>query len=157
MEEPMTSRGKYFEEFVLGETVTTGERTISEADVLAFADLTGDHSRLHVDAEYARRGPFGRQIAHGLLGLSIVNGLLVEMGFLEGSLIAFREFSCKFSRPIYLGDTIHAVATITELKPVPRLKGGAVSFTIEVIDQEGRCLQTGRWMVLVRSRDPQPG
>jgi acyl dehydratase len=155
MEESTAPRGKYFEDFVLGERVTTGERTISEADVLAFADLTGDHSRLHVDADYARRGPFGRQIAHGLLGLSIVNGLLVGMGFLEGTLIAFREFACKFSRPIYLGDTIHAVATVVELKAIPRLKGGAISFTIEVIDQEGRCLQTGRWMVLVSSREDQ--
>jgi acyl dehydratase len=153
MEENPAPRGKYFEDFVLGETVTTGERTIRKADVLAFADLTGDHSRIHTDAEYARTGPFGRQVAHGLLGLSIVNGLLVGMGFLTDTLIAFREFSCKFSRPIYLGDTIHARATVGELKAIPRLKGGAISFSIEVIDQEGRCLQTGRWMVLVSSRE----
>jgi acyl dehydratase len=157
MENQTAQQGKYFEDFVLGETVTTGERTISEADILAFADLTGDHSRIHTDPDYARTGPFGRQIAHGLLGLAVINGLLVGMGLLADTLIAFREFSCKFSRPIYLGDTIHARATVVELKAISRMNGGAVSFTIEVIDQENRCLQTGRWMVLVSSREASAG
>ncbi len=145
-------RGKYFEDFAIGDAVTSGERTITEADILAFADLTGDHNRLHIDPEYARRGPFGRQIAHGLLGLSIASGLLVELGFLDGTLLAFRELTWKFSQPVFIGDTIHAQATVVELKPVPRLGGGAITFTLDVLNQSGTLIQSGRWMVLVASR-----
>jgi acyl dehydratase len=150
-------RGRYFEEFLPGDTVASPARTVTEADILTFADLTGDRNRLHTDPEFARRGPFGRQIAHGLLGLSIASGLLVELGFLDGTLLAFRELTWKFSQPVFIGDAIHAQVTVIERKPVPRLGGGAVTFAVEVVNQDGKCVQAGRWMVLVASESKDEG
>jgi 3-hydroxybutyryl-CoA dehydratase len=149
---PSTLPGRFFEEFAIGDTVTSPVRTISEADILQFAALSGDRNRLHTDAEYARQGPFGRQIAHGLLGLSIATGLLLGLGFLEGTTLAFRELTWKFSLPVFIGDTIHAQAKTAELKPIPRLKAGAITFEVEVINQAGKTVQAGRWMVLVACR-----
>jgi len=70
---------KYFEDFQVGETVVTRARTVTETDIVSFAALTGDWYPLHTDVEYAKKGPFGERIAHGLLVLSIANGLLLSM------------------------------------------------------------------------------
>jgi 3-hydroxybutyryl-CoA dehydratase len=146
------ARGRYFEEFAIGDTVTSAGRTIEEADILQFATLSGDENPLHTDADAARRGPFGQQIAHGLLGLSIATGLLLQLGFLVGTILVFRELTWKFSLPIFIGDTIHAQATTAELKLIPRMKAGAITFAVDVVNQAGKTVQAGRWMVLVACR-----
>ena len=84
-------RGSYFEEFVMGSTHLSEERVITEADIFAFSELTGDHNPLHLDAEFASKSGFGQRIAQGLLGLSIASGLLTQLGFIDGTLLAFRE------------------------------------------------------------------
>ena len=151
MPEAISQKGLYFEELSLGEMVTTGERTVTEADILNFSDLSGDHNRMHTDPDFASRGPFGRPVAHGLLGASIASGLLVQqLGFLEKTLIAFRELTWKFSLPIFIGDTIQARAAISELKPYARLNSGLVGLTIDLINQDGKIVQTGHWKVLVK-------
>ncbi|MFN2196995.1 MAG: MaoC/PaaZ C-terminal domain-containing protein, partial [Anaerolineales bacterium] len=100
-------RGKYFEEFEVGQRIVTAGRTVTEADVVTFAGLSGDFNQMHVDAEYSAKSMFGQRVAHGLLGLSIASGLAVQTGVLEGTILAFREITeWKFSRPIFLGDTI---------------------------------------------------
>lgn len=89
----------YFEDFAIDQTVTSPARTITEADVVNFAGLSGDHSRIGTDAEYAARHPFGQRVAHGLLGLSIAVGLVVRMGFIEESSLGFREIDGSWRRP----------------------------------------------------------
>ena len=145
-------RGKYFEEFSLGQQALSAGRTVTEADIVAFAGLSGDFSEIHVNAEYARQGPFGQRVAHGLLGTSIAQGLLVQQGFMEGTVIAFRELTCKFSLPVFIGDTLQASAAVAELKAVPRLGGGLVIFDIEITNQNDKVVQSGRWTVLVASK-----
>ena len=147
MERP---RGRYFEEFTAGVVVTSGTRTITKADILGFAELTGDNNRLHTDPDFARQGPFGRQVAHGLLGASIAVGLLVRTGFIDGTLIAFRELTWKFNLPVYLGDTIRARATTGELRLLSRLNAGAVTIGVEVLNQDGKTVQSGQWLALVK-------
>lgn len=144
-------RGRYFEAFSPGDRVSSVARTVTEADILTFAELSGDFTRLHVDPDAAAHGPFGRQVAHGLLGLSIASGLLVQLGFLDGTLLAFREMTWKFSLPVFIGDTIHTTATVAEVRPLKRLGGGAVTFQIEVLNQDSRLVQSGQWVVLVAS------
>ncbi len=153
MSDAFTPHGLYFEEFSLGQVAETAGRTVTEADIVAFAGLSGDFTRLHTDAEYARQAGFGARVAHGLLGLAIASGLLVQLGLLTGTVLAFRELTWKFSLPVYIGDTIHARATVGELKRVPRLKGGMVTFEVEVLNQEGKIVQSGRWLELVASRE----
>lgn len=145
-------RGLYFEEFEIGESVTSMGRTITEADVVAFASLTGDWTSIHSDAVYAAAHPLGQRVAHGLLGLSIANALAVRLGFIEGTILAFRGLSeWKFSLPIYIGDTIRARLTITETKAVPRLKGGMVTLFAEILNQRDQVVQQGSWSMLVMS------
>lgn len=143
----------YFEDFHPGQTVTSQGRTVTEADIIAFAGLSGDWSAIHSNAVYAAQHPAGQRVAHGLLGLSIASGLAVRLGFLEESLITFREIDqWKFSLPIFIGDTLHMKMLITQTRPTPRLNGGMVTFTVELINQDGRIVQHGAWSVLVKTR-----
>jgi acyl dehydratase len=128
-------------------------RTITETDVVTFAGLSGDYTRLHTDEEYSKGTLFGKRVAHGVLVLSIATGLAVRLGFIEGTALAFRELSMKFSQPVYFGDTIHVKARCKELKPMPRLGGGAVIFDVWVINQDGKTVQKGEWNMLIASKE----
>lgn len=146
-------KGLFFEEFEPGQSITSAARTVTEADVVAFAGLTGDWTALHTDAIYAASQPFGERVAHGLLGLAIASGLAMRLGFLNETILAFREINAwKFSLPIRLGDTIHMRATVSDTKPARRLGGGLVSFEVQVINQEDKIVQHGTWVVLVKSQ-----
>ncbi|MEJ2752655.1 MAG: MaoC/PaaZ C-terminal domain-containing protein [Chloroflexota bacterium] len=145
-------KGLYFEEFELGQELVTAGRTITEGDIVTFAGLSGDFNQIHTDAVYAEQGPFGRRVAHGKLVQSIATGLAVQTGFIEGTVLAFRELSCKFSLPIYIGDTIHVRLTIAVLKALPRLGGGQIEIKFSVLNQEGKAVQRGIWIMLVKSR-----
>jgi acyl dehydratase len=148
-------RGLYFEEFEIGQSIISAGRTVTEADVVGFAALTGDWTAIHTDAVYAAQHPLGQRVAHGLLGLSIASALAVRLGFVEGTVLAFREIgSWKFSLPIYFGDTIHLRATVIDTKPMRRLGGGLVTFKVELLNQEDRVVQRGTWGLLVMSRGP---
>jgi 3-hydroxybutyryl-CoA dehydratase len=147
-------KGLYFEEFEVGQSISSPGRTVTEADVVAFAALSGDWNPMHTDAEFAAKHPFGQRVAHGLLGLSIASGLAVRLGFLEETVLAFREIGeWKFSLPIYLGDTIRVRATVTATKPMRRLGGGLVSLKTEILNQDDQVVQRGTWGVLIRSRE----
>jgi acyl dehydratase len=148
-------KGLYFEEYEAGQSITSSGRTITEADVVAFAAFSGDWNPLHTDAVYAAQHPFGQRVGHGMIGLSIAVALAARLGFLEETLLAFREIrDWKFSLPILIGDTIHMEAVVTEKRPVPRLGGGLVSLEVEVLNQDGKAIQRGVWTVLVKSQEP---
>jgi acyl dehydratase len=146
-------RGLHFEEFELGQALITAGRTITEADIVSFAGLSGDHNQIHTDAAYAAADTFGQRVAHGLLVQSIATGLAVQSGIIEGTVLAFRELSAKFSRPIFIGDTIHVKIEITELRELPRMGGGNVTMKYRVINQDGKMVQRGDWLMLVKSKD----
>jgi acyl dehydratase len=147
-------KGLYFEEFEVGQTVSTAGRTVTEADIVTFAALTGDWTPIHTDAVFAAQHPFGQRVAHGLLGMSIANALVVRLGFVEGTVLGFREIGdWKFSLPIFIGDTIHARVTVTETRRVRRLGGGLVKMDVEVLNQKDAILQRGTWSVLVMSQE----
>lgn len=145
--------GLYFEEFGVGQKIVTVGRTIAESDIFTFAGLSGDFNQIHTDAEFAKTTPFGQRVAHGLLGVAITSGLAMRTGVLEGTVIAFREINeWKFSRPVFIGDTIHAEMTITETKPLPRLGGGSVTIVFDVKNQKDETVMKGTWVVLVASK-----
>ena len=144
--------GLYFEEFYAGQSIEGPARTVTEDDVMQFAELSGDHNPLHVDAEFARQTPYGQRIAHGLLGLSIVSGLLESAGFMRGTALAFIGLTWKFRAPILFGDAIHFQAKISKTRPVSAMGGGMVVLEMTVLNQHGRTVQEGEWTVLMRSR-----
>ena len=145
--------GMYFEEFRIGEMITTGDHTVSEADIMTFAELTGDNNRIHTDEEFSKAGPFGRRVAHGLLGLSLTMGLAWKTGILDGTVLAFREIDeWKFIRPVFIGDTVHAELNILETKALPRIGGGSVVISGELNNQQGETCMKGKLTVLVMSK-----
>lgn len=146
-------RGRFFEEFVVGDTIVTAGRTVTEADIVHFAGLSGDYTQIHTDAAYAASGMFGQRVAHGLLVLSIASGLAVQTGMVEGTVLAFRELAWKFSRPVTIGDTIRAEIEIIETKPVARLGGGSVDMKVNVRNQHDEIVHRGNWIMLVKSKD----
>ena len=150
---PPAQRGMYFEEFEVGQKITTMSRTVTETDVVTFAGLSGDFNQIHTDAEYAKSTPFGQRIAHGICVLSIVSGLATLTGIMEGTVLAFREIAeWKFSKPVFFGDTVHVEMEVVETKAFPRLAGGAVMIKVEVKNRKDETVQSGRWNVLMMSR-----
>lgn len=145
-------QGLYFEDYALGDGVTSQGRTVTEADIVNFAALSGDWNAIHVDAEFAKGGMFGERIAHGMLGLSIATGLAVRLGFLDETVIAFMGLDWKFRGAIKIGDTIKVRAEVAEKKPMPRLGGGLVTFNVEVLNQHNNPVQKGTWSMLVKVR-----
>lgn len=153
MSTKFSQRGLWFEEFEVGQSVTTPGRTITESDIVSFAGLSGDYTQIHTDAEYSAKTYFGKRVAHGLLITSIVSGLTARTGMMEGTVIAFREITnWKFSQPVYIGDTIHAELKVIETNPVPRLKGGSVIVEIAVKNQKDEITMKGTWSVLIASK-----
>ena len=152
MVKPLPIRtGLTFEEYDVGQTLATPARTVTEADVVGFCALSGDWNPLHSDAEFARRGAYGQRVAHGVLVMSIGIALVMRGGYLEGTALAFRDIAdWKFSRPVFIGDTISVHCTITETRPMPRLGGGLVTMRAEIRNQRDEVVQRGTWGVLVR-------
>ena len=145
--------GQYFEEFKVGEKVTTENRKVTDGDIMTFAALTGDNNRIHTDAEFSQKGPFGKRISHGLLGLSIASGLLWKTGILDGTVIAFREVNeWKFVKPIFIDDVVHAELESLETKALPRIGGGSVVVGVELKNQDNEVCMKGKWTLLVMSR-----
>ena len=146
-------RGLYFEEFEVGQCVISPARTVTESDVVNFAGISGDFNQIHTDSVYAKDTPFGARVAHGLLGLSIASGLAVRTGVLEGTVIAFREINhWKFSKPVFIGDTIHVEMEVTKIKALRRLGGGNVEIVLDVKNQKNETVMKGSWSTLVMSK-----
>lgn len=146
-------RGLYFEEFEIGQRVVSPARTITEADIVNFAGISGDWNLIHTDAEYAKTTPFGQRVSHGLLIMAVISGLAVRTGVMEGTVLAFREIeSWKFSLPVFIGDTVHVVLEVEETKKLPRLGGGSIKLSVDVKNQDDKTVMKGRWIALIQSQ-----
>lgn len=146
----MSGEPLYFDELALGQEWTSGPRTVTAADVLAFADLSGDRNPVHIDPEFARTTPFRRCIAHGLLGLSVVGGLgwktppAHTLAFLE-----LREW--HFRAPIFPGDAIKIRSRVREKQLQGRGRRGTVVWEVVVLNQDDRVVQEGITVTLVET------
>lgn len=141
-----------FEELESGQRFTSRGRTVTEADVVTFAGLTGDFHPQHTDADWAGESVFGERVAHGLLVLGIAAGL---MPFDPERVLALRRVrDAVFKRPVYLGDTIHVDARLAEVTPIDD-DVGLVAIALTVAGAGGRTV--ARIVVEVvwrRSGDP---
>ena len=146
------SRGMYFEEFEIGRVIQTGARTISEADIVNFAGLSGDFNYIHTDAHAAKDTLFGQRVAHGMLVASVTTGLAVQQGFIDGTTLAFRELTWKFSKPVFIGDTVQVIIEITDTKLMARMGGGLVTFGVRVVNQSNEVVHKGEWKMVIQSR-----
>ena len=127
-------------------------RTITDADLVAFAGLTGDHSELHTSDVYAKHSQFGRRVAHGMLGLAYAHGLMwPRTGELRETAIAFLGINdWKFTGPIFVGDTIFVNYRLAELRDSKSKPAQAIAvFDVEVVNQDERVVQHGRKALLL--------
>ena len=101
-------------DFTVGQSAEL-ERTLTEADVMAFAALTGDYNPVHVDAVAAAASPFGERIVHGMLTASLLSTLLAMQ--LPGPGAIYVSQSVRFLRPVKFGETVTARVEITAIDP----------------------------------------
>ncbi len=145
-------KGLYWDEFKLGQVFESGARTITEADITAFAALSGDWNPLHCDAEFAKKTQFGQRIAHGLLGLTVASGLGDREGILEGTLIAFLGMEWSFKAPIFIGDTIRQRRTVIEKTESKQSERGVMKLKVEILNQKNEVVQEGVRTLLMRRK-----
>ncbi|WP_038046424.1 MaoC family dehydratase [Thermus caliditerrae] len=143
----------YFEDFQVGQRFTTPARTVTEADVVNFAGVSGDYNPIHTDAEFAKDTPFGQRIAHGLLVLAMLTGLRQRGGHFEGSILAWMEIrSYKFLKPVLIGDTIRGESEIVEKHETSKPDRGVVVQRVRVLNQRDEVVQEGEFVTLIRRR-----
>lgn len=142
----------YFEDFAVGHKTISRSRTITEADIVNFAGLSGDFIELHMSEEFARQGPFGKRIAHGLLVLSISSGLMVQMGQTTDTVIAYYGIDrLRFTKPAFIGDTVHVEKEVlaVERKGPDR---GVITFNTQVLDQNREPVIVYQDKLMVKAR-----
>jgi len=142
----------YFEDFEIGTEYVTRSRTITEADVVAFAGLSGDFNPLHVDEEFGKKTIFGTRIAHGLLGLSVASGLINQMGIGEGTVIAFLGLTWNFKAVIRFGDTITVHQRVAEKRETSKNDRGILRMSITVLNQNVEVVQDGEHVLMVKRK-----
>ena len=125
----------YFEDFHVDSVFETRGRTITEADIVNFAGLSGDFIELHTNEEYARQSPFGRRIAHGALIFSISTGLMTQMNLVNDTVLAFYGVDkLRFTKPVFIGDTVRVTKRVTEVHARDADRG-VVTFETTVMNQ----------------------
>ncbi len=152
----MTRYGpKYYEDYQEGDEVTTPGRTVSEADVMLFAGMTGDNNQMHTNEAFAGEAHFGRRVAHGLLGLAISHGLMARLGQFEESALAIVGVdNWRFTAPVYLGDTVFVRQRVAEKRLTSKRDRGLVTFRVSLINQHGEVVQEGDQILLFKLREP---
>ena len=143
-----------FDTVEVGDWFRTSTLTITADQIDRFADLTGDRFEIHMSDERARAHGFRGRVAHGLLVLSLVDGLKnqVEARF---DAIASLGWDWSFQRPVLIGDTITARLTIAEKRETRHANRGIVRLAGDVVNQEGETVQSGsNQLMLYRGRQP---
>jgi len=142
----------YYEDFEVGRSFTTPRRTITEADIINFAGVSGDFHALHTDAIYAENTMFGERVAHGLLTISIVTGLWMRLGIFEENLIAFYGVEgLRWIRPVKAGDTIWAKLTVGTKRDKDK-SSGVIVFKNEVYKQDGTLVAVFDALLLIKKK-----
>ena len=145
-------KGFYLEDYEIGREYTSQGRTITEADVVNFAGVSGDFNPLHTDEEFGKANQFGKRIAHGALGFIISNGLNNQMGIAEGTTIAFIECTVKYTAPLLIGDTVHIVVIPTEVIHSSKPGKGILKQLVKLVNQDERVIIESNQTLMVKSR-----
>jgi acyl dehydratase len=144
------ARGLTFDQFKEGDTYISQARTVTEADVVNFAGLSGDFNPLHTDDVFAAKTPFEGRIAHGMLVVAFATGMANWTGVFEGTTLALMEQVIRYKGAVKFGDTIHLKLTVKEKKETSKPDRGVVVFGTDVLNQEGQAVIEGYWTLMMR-------
>lgn len=145
-------RGLTFDQFNVGDVFVCQSRTVTEADTVNFAGISGDFNPLHTDEEFGKTTPFEGRIAHGVLGLAIATGQANQLGIFEGTTIALMVQTVKYTGAVRFGDTIHLELKVAEKKESSKPDRGVVVFDTLVMNQHGKSVIEGQWTLLMKRR-----
>lgn len=147
------ARGRYFDDFQVGEEMVTPARTITNTDIVNFACLTGDFNEVHTNWEYCKTTSFGEPIAHGPLVYGVMAGLAYASGINDGTLIALLQIDgWRMLSPVKHGDTIRMRIRVLEKKASSKPDRGVVTFMRECVNQHGAVVQEMRATQLFKRR-----
>ena len=142
---------RYYEDASVGDEAVTPSVTVTEDMIMTYARLTGDFTPVHTDEEYARKTPFGTRVAHGLLGLSLADGLKTQAAyrFLPGMSLGW---TWDFAGAIKIGDTLHVKFRVGSMRTTKKPGWGIVVLPSELINQNGEVVQRGEHRLMVPRR-----
>ncbi len=147
---------KYFDDLKVGETLITGKRTVTEADIINFANISWDHFYAHVDHTSLEGTIFEKPVAHGYFILSAAAGLFVD-GKKGPVLLNYGLEECRFTKPVYAGSTIGVRLTVKEkisqeVKDENDVPKGIVKWYVEVYDELNETVAVATILTMVRRR-----
>jgi len=146
---------KYFDDLQVGDKDKTVGRTVTEADVVNFAGLSGDFNAVHMDKEFAKNTFFGKRIAHGNLVFVIASGLFTQSRMnisIKENVLALMGMDWKFLKPVFIGDTIHLEVEIIKTKETSKPDRGVVTKRRTVVNQNGEIVQQGDVALMVKRK-----
>lgn len=146
-------RGRTFDQFNVGDTFVCQSRTVTEADVVNFAGISGDFNPLHTDEAYGKTTPFGGRIAHGVLVLAIGTGQINQLGIFEGTTLALLQQSIKYVGAVKFGDTIHLESKVAEKKESSKPDRGILTLENKIINQDGKAVIEVQEVVMLKRGD----
>ncbi|OQP63595.1 MaoC family dehydratase [Niastella populi] len=142
---------KYFEEFELNEKRSTGGRTVTETDIVIHAGQSGDFFPHHMDEEWCKTQPFKKRIAHGTLIFTIAVGLTAHV--INEVAMTYGYDRLRFIKPVFIGDTIRATVTISNIKEHKKPGFGLVTELVEVFNQHGEVVMICEHVLLVHKKE----
>jgi acyl dehydratase len=146
-----TSFHLFFDDVEVGQEWTSPGRTVTPADIVNFAGVSGDFNPIHVDHEFAKSTPFRQPIAHGLLVWSIASGLgLYAPPMRTLAFMSVKEW--QFREPVFAGDTIRSWCKVTSKEERSRGRRGVVTWERKVVNQNDKVVQEGTLLTLVEGR-----
>lgn len=145
-------RGLTFDQFNVGDLFVCQARTVTEADTVNFAGISGDFNPLHTDQEFGKTTPFDGRIAHGVLGLAIATGQANQLGIFEGTTIALMVQTVKYTGAVRFGDTIHLELKVAEKKESSKPDRGVVVFDTQILNQHSKSVIEGQWTLMMKRR-----
>ena len=147
----------YYEDVEPGEKVSTDTHLVTKEGILAFAEVTRDRHPLHTDEEYCSKTQYGRIIAHGMYGLSLIEGLKSELKLYQNTSLASLGWDkVRFRKPIFAGDTVYVDVTFVSKRESRSSPHGVVVERVEMINQDGDVVIDGEHATMLYTRASAP-
>jgi acyl dehydratase len=145
----------YFDDVEVGQEWESLCRTVTEADIVNFAGLSGDFNPIHIDHEFAKTTLFRKPIAHGLLVWAVSSGLAINAPPMRTlAFLSIRDW--EFQGPVFIGDTIRVRSKVLAKEARSHGRRGVITWQREIMNQEGKVVQAGRTVTLVEGRGKAP-